>query len=150
MTRLRRRGGRLLSTTVIVLAMTVGWWSYRGLASPTERPPLRTTTSTSSTSTIPPDVEHLALYVDEHFSEAPWYESIQGYEQMGSEGVVVLTSLTTTTFTDAAVGICRAVSFWRPGDDLRIVVRARGGETIAESLRGSGAESCEPVKDAPP
>lgn len=142
MTRPSKRQGGLLSLALIAIGLIVGSWSYRNLVASGPEPVTTSTTTTSTSTTTPPRVDALVLYIDENFSDSTWYRSIAGYEPL-TDGVVVLTALPREG-VEPAVAICRAVSFWRPGDDLRVIVRDARGQDLVESSRG-GAEQCRPV-----
>lgn len=135
------RGGALLSVGIMLGAALLGWWSYRGLTGPPANPVTTTTSSSSPSITAPPDIGVLARYIDESFPETEWYGSIVGYEPLGTRGVAVLTSLREDQAA-LAVSICRAVSFWTPGDHLLVLVRGPDDVTLAESPSGVGAEQC--------
>lgn len=143
----RQRGGSRrrdigVASALIAAAVVLGGWSYQGLfgSEPPAAPPTTTTTA-APVVTAPPDISQLAAYIDEHFAETPWYQAIVRYEPMGSSGVAVLTSLTDAAM-DQAVGICRAASFWRPGDGLPVLVRGLRGAVLVESPSGD-AEECK-------
>ena len=144
MTRPTRRQSALFSVALIIAAGIVGSWSYRNLVASSGPRTVAPTTSTSTSTTVPLDAHALLVYIDDNFSEASWYHSILGYELVGTDGVALLTRLRRDEI-EPATAICRAASFWRPGDDLRVVVRAADGATLAESPRGVGADHCRPV-----
>ena len=148
MRRPSRRHGALFSVALIIAAGVLGSWAYSKLVASSDPPVVAPTSSTApaAPNTIPLDVDELDRYIDDNFSDSPWHRSIIGYEQVGTDGVVVLTTLTEDE-VEPAIAICRAASFWRPGDDLRVVVRAAGAAALVESPRGVGAEHCRAVRD---
>ena len=130
----------VLSVCLMLLALLLGWLAYAGLRQPSVR---SDDVSVSSTTQVeaPPDASEAAVYIDEHFTGADWYPSIVGYEPLGSDGIAVLTSLDRSG-SEQAVAICRALSFWRPGDDLVIIVHAADETPLAETRREVGAADC--------
>lgn len=138
-----RPADALLSLCLMVLALLLGWLAYSGLRDPgmggadTGAP----SPTTNVRAAQPVDVSAVAQYIDEHFAGADWYPAIVGYEPLEGEGVAVLTSLDRDG-AESAVAICRAISFWRPGDDAPVLVLAADETPLAESPKGSLAQDC--------
>ena len=131
----------LLSFCLMALALLLGWLALSGLREPDMGMDAAGASSPTTGAPAALDISEVAQYIDEHFSGAAWYPTIVGYEPVEPRGVAVLTTLRRDE-SEQAVGICRAVSFWRPGDDLIVVVRATDETPLAESPRGDNAKDC--------